>query len=434
MSVLLMQLPDQIIAQPPRRSMFWRVWLKSLAVKRPQSALAFAALALGAAVASLLLNLYGGAERKMQSEFRAYGPNVILGPAAHQSESADFAPGPGGLMDESVGPQLQGELGSLGAAASRSIAVPVLYAVVSARPAGKPGSPGSDLAGVGTDLTALFALNPAWKLTGTLGNAPSEVCVLGEHAAERLGLKRGDLITVSIAGSDSTKSGVFRSATDNAAADTGGNPAAFTIATLISSGGPEDDQVFLPLEALQQLSGLGGKISLVEMRISGTPSEVESAINRLAQTFPTLEVRPVREIVRSEGQVLKTIRGLMLALSALILGIVLLCVMATVTAIVLERTKEVAVMKALGASERTLFGLLLAEIGALGISGGLVGFAVGAVAARRLGVDLFGVTLEPDWRALLPVLGAALLASALPALVPIWSVRSIDPARALRGE
>jgi putative ABC transport system permease protein len=203
---------------------------------------------------------------------------------------------------------------------------------------------------------------------------------------------------------------------------------------VVSSGGPEDDQVFLPLEALQQLTGLSGKISLVEMRISGASNEVEAAVSGLSRTFPSLEVRPVREIVQSEGRVLSTIRGLMLALAALILGVVLLCVMATVSTIVLERAKEVAVMKALGASDRALFGLLLTEIGALGLAGGLVGFALGALISRRLGVDLFGAALDTDWHALLPVLGAALLASALPALLPVWSVRGIDPSRVLRGE
>jgi putative ABC transport system permease protein len=424
---------NQVSAQSPNRSMFWRVWLKSLAVKRPQSALAFAALALGAAVASLLLNLYGSAQRKMQSDFRAYGPNVILAPAAHQPVAADSAPGPGGLVDASVLDRLQGELRSLGLPASRAVAVPVLYAVVSARPARNPGAPESNLVGVGADLPVLYALNPAWRVNGSLEGLPGDACVLGAHAAERLGLKPGDQIAVSLTGSGA-KAEAPAAATGAGAAEIGGNPTAFTIAALISSGGPEDDQVFVPLEALQQLSGLTGKISLVEMRISGASSEVESAVSRLARVFPSLEVRPVREIVESEGQVLKTIRELMLALAAIILGVVVLCVMATVTTIVLERAKEVAVMKALGASERTLFGLLLAEIGALGISGGLVGFALGAVAARQLGVDLFGVALDPDWRALLPVVGAALLASALPALVPVWSVRSIDPARALRGE
>lgn len=412
--------------------MFWRVWLRSLSVKRPQSTLAFAALALGAAVASLLLNLYGGARRKMQSEFRAYGPNVILSPATGRMGPQGSTPGPDGLIEASVFAQLQTELQSLGLAESRAATVPVLYAVVSARSAGKAGAAASNLVAVGANLSALYRLNPAWRVTGTRDKLSGDACVLGAHAAERLGLKSGDQIAVStggfgLSGTPMTPGGLSVKKGRQ-------NSTAFTVGALISSGGPEDDQVFVPLEALQQLSGLTGKISLVEMRISGTSGKVESAISRLAQALPSLEVRPVREIVQSEGHVLDTIRGLMLALSGLILGVVLPCVMATVATIVLERTKEVAVMKALGASERTLFGLLLAEVGALGISGGMVGFVVGAVVARRLGLDLFGVALNPDWATLLPVVGAALLAAALPALVPVWSVRSVDPARALRGE
>jgi putative ABC transport system permease protein len=161
---------------------------------------------------------------------------------------------------------------------------------------------------------------------------------------------------------------------------------------------------------------------------------VEQGARSLSRAFPDLEVRPVREIVQSEGRVLTTLRALIVSLAVLIIGVVGLCVMATVTTIVLERRKEIAVMKALGASERTVFGLLITEIGALGIAGGLVGFVLGALLARRVGLDLFGVALGVDWATLLPVVVAAALVAAAPALVPVSSVRSVDPARALRGE
>jgi putative ABC transport system permease protein len=138
--------------------------------------------------------------------------------------------------------------------------------------------------------------------------------------------------------------------------------------------------------------------------------------------------------VQGEGRVLGVIRGLLLALAALIVGVVVLCVTATVTTIVLERSKDVAVMKALGASDRKVLTLLLVEIGALGVAGGVAGFAAGALLARRVGVELFGVALNTDWRTLPTVLVAALLVAALPALLPVSTVRHIDPARALRGE
>jgi putative ABC transport system permease protein len=402
--------------------MFWRVWLRSLAVRRPQSALAFAALALGATVASLLLNVYGDARRKMQDEFRSYGPNVVLAPAPPQSKASDPAGSPSALMGASVVQQIETSRRSLDPVLSQAALAPVLYAVVLARPGNNLQSAASSMVAAGSDFATLRSVNPAWKVTARGDDGTH--CFLGGHAAERLGLRSGDSIALSSVESPASGGGGLGSE----------SPLACQIAGLVSSGGAEDDQVFLPLAALQQIAGLPGRISLVEMRVPGTSSEVEQGARSLSRAFPDLEVRPVREIVQSEGRVLTTLRALIVSLAVLIVGVVGLCVMATVTTIVLERRKEIAVMKALGASERTVFGLLITEIGALGIAGGLVGFVLGALLARRVGLDLFGVALGVDWATLLPVVVAAALVAAAPALVPVSSVRSVDPARALRGE
>ena len=423
------------MSRSSNHSMFWRAWLRSLAVKRPQSVLAFAALALGATVASLLLNVYGDAQRKMQREFRAYGPNVVVAPAAAPSASADpvvanSVVSATGLIDSGTVAHLQAQETSRSAdpSAASMVSVPVLYAVVSAGSPKASDRARADVVAAGADLAALRALNPAWKVSfaanAHLHNLDSNQCLIGSHAAARLELTAGDTLEIApVAGGSGT-------AISGAATGT----RAFVIAGLVSSGGPEDDQVFVPLNVLQQLTGLSGKVSLVEMRLQGTSREVEAAIHDLSVAFPSVEVRAVREIVRSEGKVLGTIQALLWAVAALILGVVVLCVMATVTTILLHRRKEVAVMKALGASDRAVAVLFLAEIVALGIAGGLVGFAAGALLARRLGVDLFGVPLNTDWGAALPVLVAAVLVAALPALLPVSTVRSIDPARALKGE
>jgi len=410
--------------------MFWRAWLRSLAVKRPQSLLAFAALALEATVASLLLNVYGGARRKMQSEFRSDGPNVVVAPA--NSGVADgSAVSPAGLIDSGTVERVQAHLRTNSTSpdkASPVVAVPVLYAVVLAGSPKAPHGPLTSLVAVGAELAALYALNPAWKLSlapdTAFDNLGSNRCLIGSHAAARLELTAGDTLELEAAAGGSAPAG----------SSTAAGTRAFTVAGLVSSGGSEDDQVFLPLDPLQEVTGLGGKVSLVEMRLPGTASEVESAIGGLRRGVPSVEVRPVREIVQTEGKVLSTIQSLLWALAALILGVVVLCVMATVTTIMLHRRKEVAVMKALGASDRAVAVLFLAEIVALGIAGGLVGFAAGALLARRLGVDLFGVPLSTDWSAVLPVLLAAVLAAALPALLPVSTIRGIDPAHALKGE
>ncbi len=417
------------ITQSPNGSMFFRVWLRSLSVKRPQSVLAFAALALGATVASLILNLYGDARRKMQGEFRAYGPNAVISAANRAGPGAESGPARGPLSGGANGAELSGSVMDATLAEdlqkrlpADSSVVPVLYSVAWARPGKLSNSTaaGSSLVVAGAGFEALHALNPTWKLSPASDPFGPGSCVLGSHAAARFQLKPGDTLELSKATADSS--------------DSGSGGIACSIAGLVSSGATEDDQVFVPLDVLQRLVRLDGKISLVEMRIAGGPREVNASAATLQRAFPELDVRPVREIVQGEGRVLGVIRGLLLGLAALIVGVVALCVMATVTTIVLERKKDVAVMKALGASDRKVLALLLVEIGALGIAGGIVGFAAGALLSRRVGVDLFGVALNTDWGTLPTVIVAALLAAAVPALLPVSTVRRIDPARALRGE
>ena len=91
-------------------------------------------------------------------------------------------------------------------------------------------------------------------------------------------------------------------------------------------------------------------------------------------------------------------------------------------------------MKALGASDRLLMGFFLAEVGVLASAGSLVGFGLGAILSRFLGVQLFGIPLDLHWPALpwvtLTTVGVALVA----AWSPVRVVRRIRPAIVLKGE
>jgi putative ABC transport system permease protein len=209
---------------------------------------------------------------------------------------------------------------------------------------------------------------------------------------------------------------------------------ALRIATVLTTGASEDDQVFLPLAALQSFLGMTGEVTLVEVSIPGETRDVERAVSRLAGLLPGLEVRPIRQIVYSEGKVLGTIRWLLLSLTILILVIIALCVMATMTAIVLERRKDIGVMKALGATDALLMRLFLTEGAGLGLAGGVMGYAVGMLLARALAERLFGVALNLNaWT--LPVVCALTVAlAAIAAQVPVRIVRAIQTTVVLKGE
>jgi putative ABC transport system permease protein len=76
----------------------------------------------------------------------------------------------------------------------------------------------------------------------------------------------------------------------------------------------------------------------------------------LQQQYPDLEIRPVRKVSASEGQVLDKIKGLMGLVSIVILALSSLCVNTTLMAIVGERAREFALQKALGPATVILSG------------------------------------------------------------------------------
>ena len=71
------------------RAMFWRIVRRLLGANRGRLFVILLALGAGAAVTAALLNLQVDAKRRLTSEFRAFGPNVLVLPKnASQSESA----------------------------------------------------------------------------------------------------------------------------------------------------------------------------------------------------------------------------------------------------------------------------------------------------------------------------------------------------------
>ncbi len=400
--------------RPASRSLFWRLLLRSLQVKRPQTALCVGVLATGAAVCSMLLNLYGGVQRKMTESFRAFGPNVIVAPRSGRAGQRDLP----GLMQ---GPD-SGRLAEISSSRPGFSAVPVLYAVmrVTAVPPDPRMPDGGEAVVAGADLRALWRMNPGWRLRRAPGQEArlSGACAVGSGLAAELGAHMGGAIELAPVRTSSGQSA-------------GGMT--FKIAAIVTTGSSQDHQVFVPLEALQRQAIAGGKVSVVEVHAPGGAKQIEGTIRRIDRLFPGAEARPVRQIVYSEGKVLGTVSRLTMALASLILVIIALCVAATMTALVLERRKDVAVMKALGADDHTLVQLFLAEGAVQGFAGGLLGFFAGALAARELALRLFAVALAPSWWVFPAIIAGTTVLAVLATVAPARIVRRIQPAIALKG-
>jgi putative ABC transport system permease protein len=230
-----------------------------------------------------------------------------------------------------------------------------------------------------------------------------------------------------------------------------GDDDAFEVAGVLDSEsfGIRGRQIFLPMDlALDVRERKGANLIVASKKGSYLAAEVRvqdpgltgDVTRRLKSAG--YSVLSVADVVRQINLVFLVLEGFMACIGAIGLVVSLFGIANTMAMAVLERTKEIGVMKALGARDRDVARLFLAEAAALGLLGGAVGtllaFLGGKLAnvvARGLfelpaRVSLFHV---PLWLAVASVAFAALV-SMVAGYFPSRRAARMEPVAALRFE
>jgi putative ABC transport system permease protein len=382
--------------------MFGRLLWKLLQANRGRLAVALVALVSGGTVTSALMNLDLDVERKLTQEFRTLGANFVV--SMPRESAPDLGPASPALMDESVLSTIQKAQPSEVIAAA-----PYLFIVAEVR-GQKAAVP---VVVAGTWLDQMPRLEPWWKIQGDSVASRDDLaqCLVGRNVARQFGLSPGSALDVHY----------------------GDRQVRLRVAGIGDTGGAEDNQIFVNLPVAQTLAGVAGRIELVQLSVSGAPSAMEVYAARIAAALPGFEVRPIRQITQAEGGLLSRIRLLVLAMVLLILGLTALCVLATMAALAMERRVDVGLMKAIGGSISRVTGLFLAEVGVLGIIGGLVGYSAGIELSVWMGRKVFGAAISPRLE-VLPLTVALMVGVALAGALPLRALGKVRPAVILRGE
>jgi putative ABC transport system permease protein len=109
-------------------------------------------------------------------------------------------------------------------------------------------------------------------------------------------------------------------------------------------------------------------------------------------------------------------------------------VLATLSASVLERRRDFALMKALGGSQLHLLALFLFEALILALAGVVAGYILGSISALAISELNFHTATLPRLTVIPLVLLLNLLIATLAALFPARVLRSLEPAALLKGE
>lgn len=383
-----------------RMRMFALLIFRSLSVKGSRMAIALGAILVGSAVVSALTCLYFDISIKMSEELRAFGANVIVTPHS--------------------GPQA-GEDGGNG------IAVDTLRAAIAALPRDKVvgGTPFvygvarldvADAVVAGVDFAGLKAISPYWQVEGSWVTADFDErnIMVGRHIAEAAQIKVGSQVTV--ANRDHSRQAQVR------------------VKGIVDTGGAEDDQIFASLPLAQRLFDRAGQADLAMLSVIAQGAEADSLTAKLAASFPQLEVQPIRKISQSDGKILEKIEGLMALVAAIILVITVLCVNATLTAMVAARTPQIGLQKAIGASNRSIVAQFVAETSVICLLAVALGLGVGFGLAQVLGQAVFGAWVSFRLVVVPLTFGLSFAAALAAAVLPVRSAVRIVPARVLRGE
>ena len=381
-------------------SMFWRIERRLLTTNYGRLFVILLALGAGAAVTSALLNLQIDAKKRLTTEFRALGANVIVAPRRANNENSASA-----TLDESLFAQLPKEYEG-----KPVPAVGFLYVIGEVSKAGDIHFEPAVIAG--TEGQGLVQIRPGRRreYVRSLENDP-EACEIGAKAADQFNVHAGDFLQLR----------------------NQGRTAQCKVFAVVATGGAEDTQVFTKLQTAQTLADLAGRLSVIQLSVTATPDSVKSFIAETGQRTPSASVSGIKQFAEAESRIYKRISGLLSSTVLLVLLLTSLCVMAGMSNVAVERKNDVGLMKAIGGSIRRVVRLFLTEAILLGIGGGLIGSAVGIVVSIWLGKAVFGVAAEPRW-IVYPISVILTVLVSIASAFPLRRLASVRPASVFRGE
>lgn len=443
--------------------MLFRLLGRSFGRRWRRAGLAILAISVGASLASALASVSMDISEKLGKELRAFGANIMVTPRNQGIEvevaGMRYSAHTGEYLKEADLPKLKAIFwrhnivafspflsGVVEVGKGQALLVGTWFDREVELPSGKmswalPGGRGREarLEG-GKFITGIRDVAPWWGVQGEWisGEKAQSSILVGSAMAKRMGLRVGEKLTLKY----------------------GGKPYTFRVLGILSTGGFEEEQLFVDLSSAQAIFNLPGKVEKVQVsalvkpddglanRAKGDPRRlppaeyekwycspyIDAITFQIEEAIPKSRARPIRQVAEAEGAFLKKVHLFFILVTGIALAASATAVMAAMTASVFERRREIGLMKAIGADGYHISRQFLLEGATYGLLGGGVGYLLGWALAHLIGTRVFGVAISAS-PALLPFilllsLGVALLGSAF----PVRRAIQVDPIITLRGD
>lgn len=422
--------------------MFWRMVFQSFRRQKGKMAMIAFTIALGASLATAMLNVMFGVGDKVNQELKTYGANIRVVPQTASLLSDIY--GVDGGSEKFLREDELGKIKTIFWAFNIVDYAPYLEAEVllDGKKIGVTGTWFNHHLSLptGEELdTGMISMKSWWHISGGpwLKDSDENSVMVGREIAEELNLNSGD--SVFLKGSASAKS--------------------FVVKSIFDGGGEEDSRIFMNLHDAQALVGKEGLINSIEVSALTSPDNelarraaqnpesltnaeretwyctayVSSICYQIQEVISNAVAKPVRQVAESEGAILGKTQLLMLLITVLSLIASALGISNLVTASVMERSKEIGLLKAIGAHDTPVAWLVLTEIIITAILGGLVGYFAGCAFAQIIGRTVFGsaIAITP---VVIPLVAILIFLVTMAGSIPsIRMILALEPAEVLHG-
>jgi putative ABC transport system permease protein len=194
-------------------------------------------------------------------------------------------------------------------------------------------------------------------------------------------------------------------------------------------------RVVVPIKTLQELDDVDGKVSLIYVKVDN-PANIPAVIRELQQKMPGYDVKTMKEYI--DAFRVTDIKGVKPFLTVMISvgvfsGFITVCL--SMYMVVLQRTREIGILKSLGASDAFIVGIIEMEAMIIGFTGTILGILLSFVSWWVISTFVpasIPMEIKPVWWPIAAFI--ALIASAAGALYPGLSAARLDPIEALAYE
>lgn len=419
---------------------FWKMTFRSLSRQVGKRLMIAATVFLGVGLTTSMFAVMLDIGDKMQSELSSFGANIRVVPkgAAVVTDMYDVDGGAvAGYIDESEIPNLK----TIFWGYNIEYFTPFLATTAIAD--------GEDVQVVGTWFdhemkvktgeeltTGVRDMREWWEVSGQWPASEGEAMV-GSRLAKNRGWSPGDTIVLTEENHTQT----------------------VTVSGTFSSGSDEDSQLFVGLPVAQSLADRAGEVDRLEVRAITTPDNdlarraaadpstlslsewetwyctayVSSIAYQIEETMTNVDASAVRAVADNEGSILEKTQMIMTFVAIFAMVAAALGIANLVTASVMERSKEIGLMKALGARNKSIVASLMSETFIVAGVGAILGFAAGVGLAQVVGHLVFGssIAIRPILIPLMIVI--TLVAVALGSLPSMRYLLKLRPAAVLHG-